>query len=153
MLGYDLSNWLGPNHTKSACPLGAPLKSEPCLQVGAPSGTKSEWGIVLTGYVVPGCVEDGTWMLWENSSAAVAVVLARFFLEEFSKQVVIFNHFLWQMTFRGMFYLEGRFLCQILELCRTRRKRLYILQEINPRWLQTKKCFHEKTGVEIKHMR
>ena len=29
------------------------------------------------GYVVPGCVEDGTWMLWENSSAvAVAVVLA-----------------------------------------------------------------------------
>ena len=37
--------------------------------------------IVLTGYVVPGCVEDGTWTLWENSSAAavVVVVLARSF--------------------------------------------------------------------------
>ena len=32
--------------------------------------------IVLTGYVVPGYVEDGTWMLWENSSAAVAVAVA-----------------------------------------------------------------------------
>ena len=34
-------------------------------------------GFALTGYVVPGCVEDGTWMLWENSSAAVAVAVAR----------------------------------------------------------------------------
>ena len=34
----------------------------------------SEWGIALTGYVVPGCVEDGTWMLWENSSAVVVIV-------------------------------------------------------------------------------
>ena len=24
------------------------------------------------GYVVSGCVEYGTWMLWENSSGAVA---------------------------------------------------------------------------------
>ena len=31
----------------------------------------------LTGYVVPGCVEDGTWMLWGNSSVVdVAVVAA-----------------------------------------------------------------------------
>ena len=42
----------------------------------------SEWGIALTGYVVPGCVEDGTWMLWENSSAVVA--LARFFSDNFT---------------------------------------------------------------------
>ena len=35
----------------------------------------SERGIALTGYVVPGCVEDVTWMLWENSSV-VAVVAA-----------------------------------------------------------------------------
>ena len=47
---------------------------------------KSEWGIALTGYVVPGCVEDGTWMLWENSSAAVGVVLARSLLDKFSKK-------------------------------------------------------------------
>ena len=26
----------------------------------------SEWGIALTVYVVPGCMEDGTWMLWKN---------------------------------------------------------------------------------------
>ena len=25
-------------------------------------------GFALTGYVVPGCVEDGAWMLWEDSS-------------------------------------------------------------------------------------
>ena len=33
-------------------------------------------GFALTGYVAPGCAEDGAWMLWENSSAAVAVVVA-----------------------------------------------------------------------------
>ena len=37
----------------------------------------SQGGIVPTGYVVPGCAEDGTWMLWENSSVVVfAVVVA-----------------------------------------------------------------------------
>ena len=41
-------------------------------------------GFALTGYVVPWCVEDGTWMLWENSSAVVA--LARSFLDKFSKK-------------------------------------------------------------------
>jgi hypothetical protein len=30
-------------------------------------------GFALTRYVVPGCLEDGAWMLWENSSAAVVV--------------------------------------------------------------------------------
>ena len=47
-------------------------------------------GFALTGYVVPGCVEDGTWMLWENSSVVVVVavvaVLARYFLDNFSKK-------------------------------------------------------------------
>ena len=37
------------------------------------------------------------------------------------------------------------FLGHILELCRTRHKRLYILQEINPRWFQMKKHFFMKT--------
>ena len=32
-------------------------------------------GFSLMGYVVPGCVEDGAWMLWENSSVAVAVAV------------------------------------------------------------------------------
>ena len=32
-------------------------------------------GSALTGYDIPGCVEDGAWMLWENSSA-VAVAAA-----------------------------------------------------------------------------
>ena len=30
-------------------------------------------GFALTGYDIPGCVEDGAWMLWENSSVAAAV--------------------------------------------------------------------------------
>ena len=34
-------------------------------------------GFALTGYDIPGCVEDGAWMLRENSSvAAVAAVVA-----------------------------------------------------------------------------
>ena len=38
-------------------------------------------GFALTGYDIPGCVEDGAWMLWENSSvAAVAVVVAHLVL-------------------------------------------------------------------------
>ena len=44
----------------------------------------------------------------------------------------------------GHFYLEGRFFCHILEWFRTHRKMLYILQEINPRWLQMKKCLFMK---------
>ena len=33
-------------------------------------------GFALTGYDIPGCVDDGAWMLWENSSAAVAAAAA-----------------------------------------------------------------------------
>ena len=33
-------------------------------------------GFTLTGYDIPGCVEDGAWMLWENSSVAAAVFAA-----------------------------------------------------------------------------
>ena len=52
----------------------------------------------------------------------------------------------------GHLLLEGRFLGHILELWRIRRKRLYILQEINPRWLQMKKCFFMKNwGWNEKH--
>ena len=32
-------------------------------------------GFAVTGYAVPGCVEDGAWMLWENSSVVVAVAV------------------------------------------------------------------------------
>ena len=31
-------------------------------------------GFALAGYDIPGCVEDGAWMLRENSSVAVAAV-------------------------------------------------------------------------------
>merc|ERR1711966_418114 len=31
-------------------------------------------GFALTGYDIPGCVDDGAWMLWENSSVVAAVV-------------------------------------------------------------------------------
>ena len=48
-------------------------------------------GFALTGYVVPGCVEDEAWMLWENSSvvAVVVAVLARSFLGNGSKQSLV----------------------------------------------------------------
>ena len=29
-------------------------------------------GFALTGYDIPGCVEDGAWMLWGNSSVVAA---------------------------------------------------------------------------------
>ena len=38
------------------------------------STNRSE-GFALTGYDIPGCVEDGAWMPWENSSV-VAVAAA-----------------------------------------------------------------------------
>ena len=41
-------------------------------------------------------------------------------------------------------YLEGCFLGHKLELCWARRKRLYVLPEINPKLLQMKKCFLRK---------
>ena len=33
-------------------------------------------GFALTGYAIPGCVEDGAWMLRENSSVVVVVAVA-----------------------------------------------------------------------------
>ena len=33
-------------------------------------------GFALTGYDIPGCMEDGAWMLWRNSSAAVVAAAA-----------------------------------------------------------------------------
>ena len=32
-------------------------------------------GFALTGYDIPGCVEDGAWMPWENSSVAVVAAV------------------------------------------------------------------------------
>ena len=48
----------------------------------------------LTGYVVHGCVEDGTWILWGNSSV-VAAVLCHSFLKNFSEKSS------WLVTFHG----------------------------------------------------
>ena len=33
-------------------------------------------GFALTGYEIPGCMEDGAWMLWRNSSVVAAAVAA-----------------------------------------------------------------------------
>ena len=33
-------------------------------------------GFTLTGYDIPGCMEDGAWMLQENSSAAAVAAAA-----------------------------------------------------------------------------
>ena len=39
-------------------------------------------GFALTGYDIPGCVEDGAWMLWENSSAVAVAAVAHPGLEK-----------------------------------------------------------------------
>ena len=39
-------------------------------------------GFALTGYDIPGCVEDGAWMLWENSSVVAAAAVAHPGLEQ-----------------------------------------------------------------------
>ena len=48
--------------------------------------------------------------------------------------------FLMKNDMLGFVLFRRSFFDSILELCRTRRKRLYVLQEINPRRLQMKKC-------------
>ena len=57
----------------------------------------SEWGIVLAGYVVSGCVVEGAWMLWENSFVVAAipgaVVVARSCYANSRKTVVSFISF------------------------------------------------------------
>ena len=30
-------------------------------------------GFALTGYDIPGCVDDGAWMLWESYSVVIAL--------------------------------------------------------------------------------
>ena len=83
----------------------------PSLGLGVNSATlfclfvyRSE-GFALTGYVVPGCVEDGTWMLWENSSVVVvAAVLARSFLDNFSEKSLFLVIFHEKLTFGDIYF-------------------------------------------------
>ena len=64
-------------------------------------------GFALTGYVVPGCVEDGIWMLWGNSSVAVvAAAVARSFLDNSSTKIICVNRFSWTLTFGDIHFLE-----------------------------------------------
>ena len=63
-----------------------------------------------------------------------------------------FQSFLMKSDILGHLLFRRSFFDSILELCRTRRKRLYVLQEINPRWLQMKKCiFMRNWGWDQKH--
>ena len=41
-------------------------------------------GFTLTGYLVPGCMEDGAWMLWGNSPVSAVVAVTRYLLDKFS---------------------------------------------------------------------
>jgi len=56
-----------------------------------------------------------------------------------------FQSFLMKNDILGYFWFRRSLFDSILELCRTRRKRLYVLQEINQRRLQMKKSFFMKT--------
>ena len=51
-------------------------------------------------------MEDGTWMLWENSSAAAvaAVAVARSFLDKFSKKIVTVSLFYEKLTFGDILF-------------------------------------------------
>ena len=51
------------------------------------AGLDRSEGFALAGYDIPGCMEDGVWMPWENSSVvavAAAVAVAHPDLENFS---------------------------------------------------------------------
>ena len=41
-----------------------------------PNNNNRSEGFALAGYDIPGCVEDGAWMLWEDSSVAAVAVAA-----------------------------------------------------------------------------
>ena len=56
--------------------------------------------------------------------------------------VVILSFLMKSYILAYTFLFRTSFLGHILELCRTRRKRLYVLPEINPKWLQM--LFQEK---------
>ena len=81
-------------------------------------------GSALTGYVVPGCVEVGAWMLWGNSFAAAAVP-ARSFLDNFVKQVVIFSHFIRTTSILGQLSFSMSFSPRSDRWTRTRRQELF----------------------------
>ena len=64
------------------------------------------------GYDIPGCVEDGAWMLWRHSSVvSVAVVLARFFSDNFCN-ISTFLMYLFDLFFIFEFILRQLFLRQ-----------------------------------------
>ena len=86
----------------------------------------SQGGIVVTGYVVPGCVQDGTWMLWENSSAVVAfVTLACSFLDNFSDKLSLKVVFHGKLTFENSCYFQGRFFPAHIQYDLTRHEELF----------------------------
>ena len=62
-----------------------------CLKVTQHNNYYRSEEFVLTGYDIPGCVEDGAWMLWENSSVVVVavVVVAHPDLEMGSSRVLL----------------------------------------------------------------
>merc|ERR1711966_405364 len=48
------------------------------LVLASPTQISTNWseGFALTGYDIPGCVDDGAWMPWENSSAVAVAAVA-----------------------------------------------------------------------------
>ena len=57
---------------------------------------------------------------------------------------ILFSPYFKNTVFYKCFVFRRSFLSHMLELCRAHHKRLYILQEINQRRLQIKKCFFTK---------
>ena len=65
------------------------METQPRAYRVRPQAYRSE-GFALTGYDIPGCVDDGAWMLQENSSVVVVAVVAHpDFSHGLSKYVIV----------------------------------------------------------------
>ena len=84
--------------------------------------TNRSEGFALTGYDIPGCMEDGAWMLWENSSAvAVAAAVAHPGLEK----LLEFHYGIGPSGVRGSIRLVFRSTdARILRFCHCRKKHI-----------------------------
>ena len=66
-------------------------------------------GFALTGYDIPGCMEDGAWMPWENSSVVAAAVAAAVAHPDFGKWAVLeFYYGIGASGVRGSIHLVFR---------------------------------------------
>ena len=116
---------------------------------GRPVGGKSvrgyyrSEGFALTGYDIPGCMEDGAWMLWENSSVVVAVA------HPGSEKLFEFHYGIGPSGVRGSIRLVFRSTdARILSFCPCRKKS-NIQKTFKKDQKRTKTGLAEKSPIEF----